>query len=83
MNMVHVVLVLATVGWPARSCHAPTWPAPALSRTRTGRAYQMLGIDEVWVVTQCETMDGLTRIVAQYVLEAVGDAIPPGMRRGR
>ena len=76
MNMVHVVLVLATVGWPARSCHAPTWPAPALSRT-TGRAYQMLGIDEVWVV------DALTRIVAQYVLGAVGDAIALGMRRGR
>ena len=83
MSDVHGVLELATVGWPVRSCHAPTWPAPAISRTRTGRTYQMLGINEVRVVTHCETKDCLTRIVAQYLFEAVGDAIALGMRRGR
>ena len=81
-TMVHVALVLALVGWPSCSSHA-TRPAPTLRRTRTDRAYQKLGINEVRAVILCETKDGLTRIVAQYVLEAVGDAIALGMRRGR
>ena len=57
----------------------PRDQASALGRARTDKAYQMLGINEVRAVILCETKDGLTRIVAHYVLEAWGDAIALGM----